>query len=68
MSERAHPFSVKIERDLLNEARSRWVICEGDQIIIRSPHSYATRREAQVEAQTALQRHVDRWRDHLARN
>jgi len=66
--ERTHPFSVKVERDLLNEVRSRWAICEGDQIVIRSPHSYATRREAQAEAQKALQRHVDRWRDLDRRN
>jgi hypothetical protein len=58
----AHPFSIKIERDLLNEVRSRWALCEGDQILIRSPQSYTTRREAQVEAEKVLERHVNRWR------
>ena len=60
--EREHPFSIKIEPDLLNESRSRWMICEGDQIVIRSPHSYATRREAKAEAQKVMERHVDKWR------
>jgi hypothetical protein len=57
-----HPFSIKTERDLLNEARFRWMLCEGDQVIIRSPHSYATRREAEQEADKVMQNHAAKAR------
>jgi hypothetical protein len=56
--EEVHPFTVRIEADPLNERRFRWTICEGDQIHIRSPHSYATRREADKEANEVMLRHV----------
>jgi hypothetical protein len=49
-----HSFTFKIEADPLNEHRFRWTVCEGDQVHIRSPHSYATRREAEAEAQKAV--------------
>jgi len=49
-----HKFTVKIETDPLNAARSRWEIHEGSQIHLRSPHSYATHREAESEAAKAL--------------
>ena len=51
-----HPFSIKIEADSLDGLRFRWTICEGDQILLRSPQSYATRREAEKEAAEALNR------------
>jgi hypothetical protein len=38
------------------------MICEGDQIVIRSPHSYASRREADSEAKQALDKHAWKWR------
>jgi hypothetical protein len=57
-----HPFSIKIEPDPLNERRFRWSVCEGDQILIRSPHSYATRRQAEDEAKSAMQKRVSQWR------
>jgi hypothetical protein len=57
-----HPYTFRIERDLLNESRLRWLLCEGDQIVLRSPHSYATRREAETEARAAMGRHADKWR------
>jgi hypothetical protein len=58
----SHPFTVRIEADPLNERRFRWTICEGNQILIRSPHSYATRREADKEANEVMLRHAAIWR------
>ena len=49
-------FTVQIEADPLNERRFRWEIHEGGQIHLRSPHSYATRREAETEADRALRK------------
>jgi hypothetical protein len=50
----AHQFTFKIETDPLSERRFRWTVCEGGQIYLRSPHSYATRREAEAEAKKAM--------------
>jgi hypothetical protein len=58
-----HPFSIRIENDTLSGRRFRWAICQGEQIILRSPHSYATRREAEKEAAEALKRTEARHRD-----
>jgi hypothetical protein len=52
----AHPFTTRIEADPLSERRFRWAVCEGDQIRLRSPHSYATRREAEADASKAMLR------------
>ena len=56
--EEVHPFTVRIEADPLDERRFRWMICEGGQIHIRSPHSYATQREADKEANEVMLRHA----------
>lgn len=61
--EEVNPFTVRIEADPLSEHRFRWTICEGNQIHIRSPHSYATRREANMEAYAAMLRHAATWRN-----
>jgi hypothetical protein len=53
-----HPFSIRIEPDPLGGHRFRWTLCEGEQIIIRSPHSYATQREAEIEANEVMGRHA----------
>ena len=60
--EEVHPFTVRVEADPLDELRFRWTLCEGDQIHIRSPHSYATRREADQEANAAMLRYAATWR------
>jgi hypothetical protein len=57
-----HPFTVRIEADPLNVCRFRWMVCEGSQIHIRSPHSYATRREADSEANEVMLKHAAAWR------
>jgi hypothetical protein len=56
-----HPFTFKIEPDALTERRYRWTIREGDRIDVRSPHPYATTREAELEAKKALARRVALW-------
>lgn len=56
-----HPFSIRITSDLLNESKSRWVLCEGDRVVIRSPQSYASRGEAEAEANQAMGRQAQRW-------
>ena len=56
-----HHFTFSIDTDPLNALRFRWAICEGDQIHLRSPHSYETRREAEDEAKKALSKHIDGW-------
>jgi hypothetical protein len=53
-----HPFTVRIETDPLDVRRFRWTVCEGNQIHIRSPHSYATRREAEREANEVMLKHA----------
>jgi hypothetical protein len=56
-----HPFTVRVEPDPLTERRFRWSVYTGDQIHTRSPHSYATRREAEQEADKALTKRVEAW-------
>ena len=56
-----HPFSFKIEADLLRPFRFRWTLCEGDLVHLRSPQSYETRREAEDEAKQALAKRADNW-------
>ncbi len=58
-----HPFTFRIEADPLRELRYRWTVCEGSQVHVRSPHSYATRREAENEAAKAVARREDHWRN-----
>ena len=58
-----HPFTFRIEPDPLRELRYRWTVCEGTQVHVRSPHSYATRREAENEAAKAVARREDHWRN-----
>ena len=57
-----HPFTVRIEAESVNERRFRWTIFEGNQIHIQSPYSYATRREADKEANEAMLRCAETWR------
>jgi hypothetical protein len=61
--EEEHPFTVEIETDPLNAVRFRWNVCRGPQIMMRSPHSYATRREASNDAADAMKRVEERHAD-----
>jgi hypothetical protein len=56
-----HPFTFEIEPDPLIERRYRWTIREDDRVEARSPHSYATAREAEIEAQKAVSRRISLW-------
>ncbi len=56
-----HPFTITIEPDPLRELRYRWTVCEGVQVHARSPHSYATRREAENEAGKAMANRAANW-------
>jgi hypothetical protein len=58
-----HPYSFKVMTDPLEELRHRWTVCEGSQIHVRSPCSYATRGEAEKEAAKAVARRVEHWRN-----
>ncbi len=58
-----HPFTFNVVADPLREQRYRWTVCEGSQIHVRSPYSYATRREAEKEAEKAVSRRVEHWRN-----
>ncbi len=42
-------------------------VCEGSQIPMRSPHSYATRREAEKEAEKAVSMRVNHWRNRVTK-
>jgi hypothetical protein len=57
-----HPFTFSVMADPLRESRYRWTVCEGNQIHMRSPTSYATQSEAEKEAAKAVSRRVERWR------
>ena len=62
MATDAQPFTVKIELDPLYGRRFRWTLWHGGQTILRSPRSYRTRREAEVEANQAMRRRAEIWR------
>ena len=57
-------FKFQILPDLLAVRRFRWTVCEGEQIHLRSPHSYATRREAEIEGGKAVLRFAKAWPDY----
>jgi hypothetical protein len=59
--DRGHPFVFKIESDPLRALRYRWTVCEGSQIHIRSPQSYASSKEAESEATDAMQKLGEAW-------
>jgi hypothetical protein len=61
MADEAHPFISKVLADPLRDGRYRWTICEGVQIHLRSPQSYATQREAKVDADKAMSKLATHW-------
>ena len=56
-------FTINVEADPLREGRYRWTICEGVQIHLRSPQSYATMREAKEDADKAIAKFVRQWQN-----
>jgi hypothetical protein len=61
--DQSHPFTIEVMADPLDATRFRWAICEGVQIILRSPKSYELRDEAERDAQEALKRTDKRHSD-----
>jgi hypothetical protein len=57
-----HPFTMRVEPDLSSGHRFRWSIYENGQPRNRSPVSYATRREAVIDATKALDKQIANWR------
>jgi hypothetical protein len=58
---KSHPFTTNVDLDPLTGRRFRWTVCEGGQIHLRSPQSYASRRMAETEADKALTRVAEAW-------
>jgi hypothetical protein len=57
-----HPFTIRVEPDLLRDGRFRWTVYENGQPRNRSAVSYATQREAMADAAKALEKHIAEWR------
>jgi hypothetical protein len=57
-----HPFTIRVEPDLLRDRRFRWTLYENGQLRNRSLVSYATEREAVADATKALDREIANWR------
>ena len=53
-----HPFAIGVERDLLRDGRFLWTLYENGQPRIRSPFTYATKREALAGGAKALEEQV----------
>ena len=63
MIDEAHPFMFNVDADPLRARRYRWTVCEGIQIHLRSPQSYATQHEAKEDADEAMSRFAAHWRE-----
>ena len=63
MIDETHPFMFNVDADPLRAGRYRWTVCEGIQIHLRSPQSYATQREAKEDADKAMSRFAAHWRE-----
>jgi hypothetical protein len=57
-----HPFTISVRPDLLRDGRFRWMLCENEQPLHRSPVSFATKREALADASKALDKQIANWR------
>jgi hypothetical protein len=52
-------ISLKVEADLLVHTRFRWLLCEGDKVLLRCQHSFDTKGEAEADGDKALQKRID---------
>ena len=57
-----HPFTVRVEPDLLRPGRFRWTLYENGQPRNRSIVSYPTERDADADATKALDKEIANWR------
>ena len=60
---RGSPFIAKVEPDADRPGRYRWFIFENDRMRDASVYSFATKREAQADADKFVQRLNDTWTD-----
>jgi hypothetical protein len=51
-------ITLKIEADLLTQTRFRWLLCEGDQVLLRCQHSFETMGEAEADGNKALEKRI----------
>jgi hypothetical protein len=58
------PFVIRIEPDTDRPGRYRWFIFENGRMRDASVYSYATKREAQSDADKFVQKLNDTWTDH----
>jgi hypothetical protein len=57
-----HPFTIRVEPDLLRDGRFRWTLYENGQPRNQSIVSYATKRDADADATKALDKEIANWR------
>jgi hypothetical protein len=55
-------ITLKIEADLLTQVRFRWLLCEGENVLLRGQHSFETKGEAEADGNKALQKRIDELR------
>jgi hypothetical protein len=56
-------FTIKIEPDFDQPGRHRWVVSEDKKARDRSVYSFATRREAQLDADRYVEKLTSTWSD-----
>ncbi len=57
-----HQITVVVEPDLLRSGRYRWTLLRSGQAQDRSEMSFATKREADADAEKALKRRIAAWK------
>jgi hypothetical protein len=62
MSQTGSPFVVKIERDSERQGRFRWLIFRDGRMRDASVYSFATKHEAQADADKFVQKLNATWR------
>ena len=55
-------ITLKIEADVVTQTRFRWLLCEGDQVLLRCQHSFETRGEAEADGNKALEKRIKELR------
>ena len=58
------PFVIRVEADIDRPGRYRWFIFENGRMRDASVYSYATKREAEADADKFVQKLNDTWTDH----
>jgi hypothetical protein len=57
-----HQITVLVEPDLLRPGRYRWTLLHSGQAQDRSEMSFATKREADADAEKVLKRRIAAWK------